>query len=209
MIYLANPTGDAVHAMATGRLGYIDTPAQGNRRPPGVIWCADNGCFGAGYPGDVGWFAWLARQGDAGTCLFATAPDVLCDHQRTYLRADPWLDRIRGLGYRAAFVAQNGARPHKLDWDRFDVLFIGGDDGFKLGPVAREIVGAARSRGKWVHMGRVNSLRRARYADAIGCDSIDGTYLTFGPDVNLPKMLGWMREVNDQIPLWVADTATG
>jgi hypothetical protein len=29
--------------------------------------------------------------------------------------------------------------------------------------------------GKWVHMGRVNTDRRIRYAAAIGCDSIDGT----------------------------------
>ena len=30
-------------------------------------------------------------------------------------------------------------------------------------------------RGKWVHMGRVNSTRRIRYAASIGCDSVDGT----------------------------------
>jgi hypothetical protein len=40
-------------------------------------------------------------------------------------------------------------------------------------------------------MGRVNSLRRLRYADAIGCDSADGTYIAHGPDINLPALLGW------------------
>jgi DNA (cytosine-5)-methyltransferase 1 len=28
---------------------------------------------------------------------------------------------------------------------------------------------------------------------ALGCDSVDGTFLTFGPDVNLPRLLAWTR----------------
>jgi hypothetical protein len=51
-------------------------------------------------------------------------------------------------------------------------------------------------------MGRVNSLRRHRYAAAIGCDSADGTYLTRGPDENLPKLLGWVRDGRTQDPLF-------
>ena len=42
-------------------------------------------------------------------------------------------------------------------------------------------------------MGRVNSLRRVRYTEAIGCDTVDGTYLTFGPNMNLPNLLGWLH----------------
>jgi len=38
----------------------------------------------------------------------------------------------------------------------------------------------------------------------LGCDSTDGTYLTYGPDVNLPKMLRWTRGVNEQIHLFTA-----
>jgi hypothetical protein len=51
-------------------------------------------------------------------------------------------------------------------------------------------------------MGRVNSLTRLRYAEAIGCDSADGTYIVFGPDVNFPKVLGWLRDVNTQHALF-------
>jgi hypothetical protein len=39
---------------------------------------------------------------------------------------------------------------------------------------------------------RVNSLRRMCHAAAIGCHSIDGTYLAFGPTRNLPKLLRWL-----------------
>jgi hypothetical protein len=101
-----------------------------------------------------------------------------------------------------AFVAQDGLESLTVPWDDFDVLFIGGTTEWKLGPQARALVADAKARGKWVHMGRVNSERRYRYAHAIGCDSVDGTYLTFGPDENLPKLLRWAR-VEDQLALEV------
>ncbi len=77
----------------------------------------------------------------------------------------------------------------------FDVLFIGGTTEWKLGAEARAMVSAARRQRKWVHMGRVNSLRRFVYADSIGCHSADGTFLAFGPDVNLPRVRKWFAAV--------------
>lgn len=196
MLYFANPSTPRVVAeMREGRLGFIDTPAQGNARPAGVTWCADNGCFGKGYPGDAEWFAWLTRHSaDAGTCAFAVAPDVVGDAEATLARSMPWLQRIRRLGYPAALVAQNGLEHLVVPWDEFDVLFIGGTTEWKLGAHARRLIREAKQRGKRVHMGRVNSARRYRYAEHIGCDSVDGTYLTFGPDQNLPKLLNWKRD---------------
>lgn len=196
MRFFGNPTASPrVHeAMRTGLIDFIDTPKQGNKRPVGVAWSADNGCFGKGYPGDEAWFAWLtANAHDAGTCRFAVAPDVVGDAAATLARSLPWLPKIRALGYPAAFVAQNGLTVESCPWGAFDVLFIGGDTTFKLGPEARALIREAKRRGMWVHMGRVNSEKRMRYAQAVGCDSVDGTYLTFGPDVNLPKVIGWLR----------------
>ena len=105
-------------------------------------------------------------------------------------------------GAPVALAAQNGSECITLPFDDFDVLFLGGDTIWKLGPHARRLTAEARARGKHVHMGRVNSLKRLRYADAIGCDSADGTFLAFGPDRNLPELLGWLRDVNDQHTLW-------
>lgn len=178
--------------MRSGRLGYIDTPAQGNRRPPGLTWCADNGRFGKGWPGHEAWIAWLtANAADAGACLFATAPDVVGDAVATLAESLPWLPVIRALGYPAAFVAQDGLECLPVPWDEFDVLFIGGTTTWKLGRHARRLAHEAKARGKRVHMGRVNSRARWRYAEHIGCDSCDGTFLTFGPDVNLARLLSW------------------
>lgn len=203
MLYLANPCGpDVITAMQDSLIGYIDTPAQGNRRPAGVQWCADNGCFGKGYPGDEKWLAWLAKNADdASTCLFATAPDVVGDAAATLARSVPFLPAIRALGYPAALVAQDGLEDLDVPWDEFDVLFIGGSTDWKLGPAARALVTEAKARGKWVHMGRVNSERRYRIAHEMGCDSADGTFLTFGPKILLPRLLSWSR-VEDQLSLF-------
>ncbi|GAA5200766.1 hypothetical protein GCM10023322_79340 [Rugosimonospora acidiphila] len=46
---------------------------------------------------------------------------------------------------------------------------------------------------------RVNSLRRLRPA-AVGCDSVYGTYLAYGPTRNLPHLLRWLAEVNANPP---------
>ena len=193
--------------MRDGLLGFIDTPLQGNARPAGVEWCADNGCFSAKWDA-AQWWSWLqANADDAPSCIFAVAPDVVADHEATLARSKPWLPKIRTLGYPAAFVLQDGARD--LPWDDFDALFIGGSTTYKLGPEARAFVQEARWRGKWVHMGRVNSFRRIEYASWIGCDSADGTYLTFGPDANLPKLLAWLERLDSQQFLWACSVKEG
>lgn len=207
MLYFANPCGPAViAAMQAGTIAYIDTPAQGNKRPEGVTWCADNGAFSDRF-NEPKWWAFLeANAYAAETCLFAVAPDVVGDAAATIKRSAPWLPKIRALGYPVAFVAQDGLGIHWngtlhagdlngpiVRWDSFDVLFIGGTTDWKLGAPARALVVEAKRRGKWVHMGRVNSERRFEYARAIGCDSVDGTYLTFGPNENLPTLLAWTR----------------
>jgi hypothetical protein len=204
MRYFANPSTPKVReAMTAGLLGAIRTPAQGNRLPDGAAWIADNGCFGKGYPGDREYLSWLASLLPyAGSCQFAVAPDVVGDATATLERSAAFLPLIRAMGYRVALVAQNGLEDIDVPWGGFDVLFIGGDTAWKLGPAARRLTAEARARGKDVHMGRVNSLRRMRYAEAIGCTSADGTFLAFGPDVNLPELLSWVGNVRDQLTMF-------
>lgn len=204
MRYFANPTGSpAVHdAMRAGLLGFIATPAQGNALIPGVPWCADNGCFSGRWREDR-WWRWLVKHArHAATCVFATAPDVVADAAATLTRSAPWLHRIRELGYPVAFVAQDGQESLPVPWDDFDVLFVGGSTEWKLGPAARALVAEAKALGKHVHMGRVNSGKRFRYAAAIGCDSVDGTTLAQFPDATLPDVLGWVRAHDTQPALW-------
>lgn len=180
-----------------GRIGVLMQPNMGNKAATVEeypAWAADNGCFSKSADFDLGKFlAWLvARQQYAASCLFAVAPDVVGDAKATIERSKNILPVLRALGYKAAFVAQDGLESLPIPWDTFDVLFIGGSTEWKLGAAAREIVREAKARGKWVHMGRVNSEKRFRYALSIGCDSADGTFLAFGPDTNMPRLEQWL-----------------
>lgn len=218
--------------MDRGLLGQIVTPAAGNALRRGVEWVADNGIYSSAYPGDTGYLAWLAeRAAHRDLCRFVVAPDVVADHTATLERSWPMLRRIRALGLPVGLCAQNGATPDDLPWGYFDAVFLAGIvecprcgytppvadlpltecpdcrgqlREWKLGPVAASIAAAARRRGVWVHMGRVNSRIRLRYADTIGCDSVDGTYLAFGPHKNLALLLGWLAEIERQPALFEA-----
>ena len=198
MHYYATASGPVVtDAMREGLLRLIVTPLARNRPRAGVRWCADNGAF-TGTVSAEQWWAWLTTLEHRELCDFAVAPDVVADAAATLTRSAPWLPHIRSLGIPAAFVAQDGTATVGVPWGAFDVLFIGGTTDYKLGPEARRLTTEAGVRGVPVHMGRVNSRRRLRYADAIGCASVDGTYLTYGPSKLLPGPLGWLREVETE-----------
>ena len=88
-----------------------------------------------------------------------------------------------------------------IPWDEFDCLFIGGADDFKEGPLVSDACREAKRRGKWVHMGRVNGLRRLRVAQEFGVDSVDGTYLLHEarkgrPDSAPFDVVGWLRQIH-------------
>lgn len=191
MLYLANASSERVRdAMRAGLIGQMVTPAEGRRPLSGVPFAADNGAFGKGYPGDERWLAWLQGLPREG-CLFAVAPDVVADASATLALADRWLPVIRALGFPAALVLQDGQEHLPVPWDLLDAVFIGGTTEWKLGPAAARLAAEARRRSKTVHMGRVNSGRRWAYAEVIGCDTADGTFLAFGPDKNLPRLRRW------------------
>jgi hypothetical protein len=201
VLYLANPCGPAIiEQMRAGRIGLIDTPLQymptavNQVHEVGGPWCADNSCFGVGYPGDSRWFRWLCtRLWCQPSCLFAAAPDVVGDGVASLARSRRYLGSIRDLGFPVALVAQDGMERLDVPWDDFDVLFIGGTTEWKDGPQALALARQAQALGKRTHLGRVNGWRRYRYALQHGFDSVDGTLLTFAPDQNLAQLQTWIR----------------
>ncbi|HZW72085.1 MAG TPA: hypothetical protein VFF43_01000, partial [Caldimonas sp.] len=159
MIYLSGGLSPSyVDRYPHPRLGYMLTfpkASRGDRtsRP----FAFDNGCFAnpTAYDDDK-YLAWLDRRERSG-CLFATAPDVVGDWRATLARATPMLARIRALGYPVAFVAQDGLDVTALDWNAFDVIFVGGSTAYKLSESAYALPALAHSYDKRAHMGRVNS----------------------------------------------------
>ena len=164
------------------------------------LWGADNGCFARGeFFDDAAWFAWIATIPAAG-CLFVVAPDVVGDPKATWERSAPWLGPIMRLGLPAALCAQDGFEDLTIEWEAFDTIFIGGSTEWKLSQAAADVVAEAKQQGKWTHVGRVNSKKRFRWAaDVAGADSADGTFLAFGPTVNLPRMLAWLRDEDEVV----------
>jgi hypothetical protein len=206
VIYL---TGCDVAGAPAAGLGLMSQPATYRRE---IVeryrwWAADNGCFAAGDEFDEeGWWRWLrslrwATQGWCRAtrtfCLFAAAPDVVGDPVATYRRSWKALYHIRCHGFPSALVAQDGLEAWPFVrtagfWDELDCLFLGGSTEWKLGAGAAWLAGEALARRKWVHMGRVNSLTRLRHAQRIGCQSVDGTFLAYGPRTNLPRLRSWL-----------------
>lgn len=177
---------------ADPHVGFLLAPR--NSKPP-VSWprAADNGCFAKDWDEHV-WSDWIA--GVDTSVLFAAVPDVVCDWRATrdqWDRYAPDLER-----FRRAYVLQDGQPADLVPWTEAAAVFIGGSTRYKLSPDAYRLTREAKERGLWVHMGRVNSLARLRTAHAWGCDSVDGNYIAFGPDINTPRLLAWLRDINNR-----------
>lgn len=188
----------------SGRLGLLNTPASSydlKALGPNLVWAADNGCFSDNWNEDK-WLRWLESCIPyQSQCAWAVVPDVVGDHAATVERFHKYAPTVRAMGYRLAFVGQNGATVEFTPWDEFDCWFAGGDTAWKLGD-AWAIHAEAKRRGKVTHMGRVNSKRRFMAARSAGYDSVDGTFLAFGPDINIGRLLAWVDAPQEQVVLW-------
>lgn len=169
------------------RWGWLITPRRSMSQTlytiPGARWAADNECYSLGDAFDPDRYVrFLERTCHlASQCLFATAPDVVADANATLHQFVPWSESIHALGLPVALVAQDGLENLPVPWNVFECLFIGGTTEWKLGPAARQLVASAKARGKWIHVGRVNSAKRLRYCLGLGVDSVDGTEWAINP----------------------------
>ena len=189
----ASPT--TLESYRTRDLGILSSPRRFYKASEGIEtwpWAADNDAF-SGF-NEHRYRAMLDGIWGLKGCLFVTSPDVVGDAEATLWWFEQWYDDLSAALQPIALVAQDGLTPKLVPWQRIDCLFIGGTDEFKLGGQARELVTEARARGKWVHMGRVNSYERVRYARWIGCDSIDGAQFSWFRDRWLPPFLNALRQ---------------
>ena len=150
----------------------------------GVPWAADNDAFnGWSAEAEARYVQMVEAIAGLPNCRFVTCPDVVGEAGLTDLLFEEWAPWLHMHGLPVAYVLQDDGveyEPRGVIWGAIAAVFVGGSTEYKLGLAAERLVREAKARGKWVHMGRVNTAKRRRYAAAIGCDSIDGTsYVTW------------------------------
>lgn len=205
MLYLSGCVPAKPHLrqlLVENNIGIMATPYSFRNPIPGWNWAADNGCFSNKWSAKA-WLTWLKSHESPHSALFATVPDVVADHRQTMNRWKEWWSVVSDLGFKTAFVLQDGADMDEVPWGDMDALFIGGSTEYKLSKDAQIATQMAKKAGKWVHMGRVNSARRIQLAHEWGCDSVDGTFLAFAPDHNTHRLIKMLAKVNNQPLLFV------
>jgi len=185
LLLVSGATRDVMRLRRSPNLGVLTSPRGGNSaqyiRRTGCRWAMDNDAFSkAGFQAEKFTERMDVLRGVPG-CLFVCAPDVVGDAVATLSNFYEWELPIAYRGYPVAFVAQDHIEHLPIPWNLFDTLFIGGSTRWKLSRNVAQLVREAKRREKWVHMGRVNSHTRIRYAAAIGCDSVDGTHFSIEP----------------------------
>jgi hypothetical protein len=149
---------------------HLRTPLTRYARAPGIPYGLDNGCFA----GELDRATWdrMLEEAEIDAPVFACLPDVVGDARRTVELFKYFTRHTNGIP--RALVLQNGIEDVDIPWDDTAAVFIGGDDAFKISPVAIRIAKVAKMLGKWVHVGRVNTAKRVRNWRGLA-DSIDGT----------------------------------
>lgn len=196
MLLLVSGASSTVDKITHPNIGQLKVPASGNSIDKivknGKPWACDNGCF-SGFD-DIEFLKMVKAATGKPRLLFVTVPDVVGDAKSTLELFKLWQPVLKKYyDVPLAYVLQNGVDPGEIPWESIAAVFIGGSTEWKVGKEAAEIVQIAKWKGKWVHMGRVNSFQRIRYAYTICCDSVDGSGYSMFPDQKIPEALKWLE----------------
>ena len=179
-------------------LGIILTPNNINSIPTvvatGLPWAIDNGAF-SGFNADK-FTRLIDKAAGKSHLLWVVCPDVVGNAETTLAHWPWWSAVIRARNLPVAFVLQDGQEGFRLP--EADAYFIGGSTRWKLSAHAAELATEVKKRGKWLHMGRVNSLRRMRVAMDMSCDSTDGSSLSMFGDKYIGKFCSWSKQLHAQ-----------
>lgn len=178
-------------------LGAFLTPRTGNaeKTREGFTWAADNAAF-SNFNEDR--FLKMLERIQGQDCKFVACPDKVQDDVITLKLFHVWQPIIKRYNLPVALVLQDGMIADGIPYNMLDAIFIGGSNEFKLGEEVRKIVKKAKEMGKWIHMGRVNSNKRLKYAYEIGCDSVDGSGYSMFPDKKIPEALRFLETITKE-----------
>ncbi len=146
----------------------LRTPLTGNALT-GRRYGLDNGCFT-----EFREKTWrrMVEEARHTPPVFVSLPDVVGDARRTLELFEHFKDAT--VGVPRALVLQDGIGNFAVPWDDIAAVFVGGSDQFKIASECVNVCRAAQIMGKWIHVGRVNTIDRLN--NWIGlADSIDGS----------------------------------
>lgn len=130
----------------------------------------DNGCFKRF--DQKTWERMVKETETIKMAKFICLPDIVGNAQRTMELFYEFELMTNGLP--RALVLQDGINDVTIPWRKISAVFVGGSDAFKISPEAIQTCKAAKMLGKWVHVGRVNTVERMQNWRGLA-DSIDGS----------------------------------
>lgn len=155
------------------------------KTPPPLAYMIDNGAWGC-HLREVEWdSAGFERMVDeyGADADMIVLPDIVAGGAESLTRSVEWIPRLRPIGTLLLLAVQDGMIPNDvadLCQEHSLGLFVGGSTEWKLdtipwwGWVSGQL-------GCWLHIARVNSVKRIRYIAAHGAHSFDGTSTTLWP----------------------------
>jgi len=191
MIGYASRTGKGRTLEGLRRDGWrLLVSAKGRLRTEGMPYALDNGAWWAwryGHPFDVAAFMRALDRLGAGAD-WIVVPDILAGGKRSLDFSLSWLDVLRAYGRPLLLPVQDGLEPGDvLPHLRAELgIFVGGSTTWKLDTLSAWGETARRARC-YLHVGRVNTVRRVRLCAAAGADSFDGSSVARYA-VNIPRL---------------------
>lgn len=157
--------------------------ATGVHRTEGMGYCLDNGAWTAhvqGTPWDEQAFVDLVTELGPGAD-FVIAPDVVAGGYRSLALSLSWVPTLRACSLVLVPVQDGMAYEVVAPYiDEWTGIFVGGSTEWKLATMA-EWGRVARERDAYMHVGRVNTVRRIQACQLAGAHSFDGTSVTRFP----------------------------
>lgn len=195
MLYLSPKTKTLLKFDAdSSNWGYLTSPYNRQKQVKEYLFGIDNGAFNKKFVWDKYKKYLINKQDSIHHCLFAVVPDVVTDHESTLKLYKKYNEPIKELGYKLAFVLQDGLKikeiPGSADW-----LFVGGTTEFKLSKTITDII---KNKDRPVHVGRVNSNKRILHFYLAGADSVDGTTIIYQPDKRFQELDLFMKNMKKQ-----------
>ena len=145
--------------------------------------------------------SWLHRiQPHRDRFSFVAAPDVVGNTQATLDRFPRWERLLHRMDFPVAFVLQDGITPDRVPWQSCEAVFVGGSTAWKMSDPVLDLLKSAGMRGKYRHIGRVNSVIRYRHFHPYA-ESCDGTGITRYVDRYIDRMMPALLELR-HAPKW-------